>query len=494
MNGAGVDRQAVSNLIAQGRDEEALALLAHAADADSVRGLQADILKRLGRLEEALGLRLAHAEAHPASVPVQHNLAALLGDMGRFPEAEAAVRAAQALGGDAPETWLILARALQGQNRYDEADAAYRAVLARRPVQQDAIKELCQLIWMRTGDLEQARVPVEAAIAAAPGELSLRMIRSTLMAYAGVPAEQNWRILTNGAPRDRAALEMTAAELIADIDPTRALDHAERAAQLAPKDPAAWLILARCRLVAGQVNEAAGILRQLAPVAPDEQLLWALAATAERAGGKVDPGLRLNDHEASIRGWMLETPAGWPDLKSYLADLATSLRALHTVRTHPVGQSLRHGTQTQVNLERSNDPAIRAFFQVIDAPIRRHIEALGQGSDPLRRRNRGGYRLAGCWSVQLAPNGFHAAHVHRQGWLSSACYIDLPSVVDEGGREGWISFGTPPFACAAVREPLRVEKPEPGKLVLFPSWMWHETLPFSGDETRLTIAFDIVPA
>ncbi|MNJ01564.1 hypothetical protein D3C73_1612360 [compost metagenome] len=65
--------------------------------------------------------------------------------------------------------------------------------------------------------------------------------------------------------------------------------------------------------------------------------------------------------------------------------------------------------------------------------------------------------------------------------------------MDGGGREGWISFGVPPFA-SAVREPLRVEKPEPGKLVLFPSYMWHETLPFSGDETRLTIAFDVVPA
>lgn len=494
MNGAGVDRQAVSNLIAQGRDEEALALLAQAADVDSVRGLQADILKRLGRFEEALVLRLAHAAARPASVPVQHNLAALLGDMGRFPEAEAAARAAQALGGDAPETWLVLARAFQGQNRYDEADAAYRAVLARRPVQQDAIRELCQLIWMRTGDLEQARVPVEAAIAAAQDDVPLRMIRSTLMAYAGVPVEQNWRTLTDGAPSDRAALEMTAAELIADVDPMRALDHAGRAARLVPGDPAVWLILARCRLIAGQVKEAADLLRQLAPVAADEQLLWALTATAERAGAEIDPRLRLNDHQSSIRSWMLETPAGWPDLKSYLADLATSLRALHKVRTHPVGQSLRHGTQTQVNLERSKDPAIRAFFQAIDAPIRRHIEALGQGSDPLRRRNCGGYRLAGCWSVQLAPGGFHAAHIHRQGWLSSACYIDLPTAVDGGGREGWISFGTPPFVCAAVREPLRVEKPEPGKLVLFPSWMWHETIPFPGGDTRLTIAFDVVPA
>ena len=36
-------------------------------------------------------------------------------------------------------------------------------------------------------------------------------------------------------------------------------------------------------------------------------------------------------------------------------------------------------------------------------------------------------------------------------------------------------------------------RPEPGRLVLFPSYMWHGTAPFSGDEDRLTVAFDIMP-
>ena len=36
-------------------------------------------------------------------------------------------------------------------------------------------------------------------------------------------------------------------------------------------------------------------------------------------------------------------------------------------------------------------------------------------------------------------------------------------------------------------------KPEPGMLVLFPSYMWHGTIPFVTGDSRLTIAFDIVP-
>ena len=32
------------------------------------------------------------------------------------------------------------------------------------------------------------------------------------------------------------------------------------------------------------------------------------------------------------------------------------------------------------------------------------------------------------------------------------------------------------------------------RLVLFPSYMWHGTVPFAGDEPRLTVAFDLVRA
>jgi hypothetical protein len=29
--------------------------------------------------------------------------------------------------------------------------------------------------------------------------------------------------------------------------------------------------------------------------------------------------------------------------------------------------------------------------------------------------------------------------------------------------------------------------------VLFPSYVWHGTVPFAGDQPRLTVAFDAVP-
>ncbi len=208
-----------------------------------------------------------------------------------------------------------------------------------------------------------------------------------------------------------------------------------------------------------------------------------------------DPRYReLYDYDTMVRGWTIDTPDGWANLPAYLGDLALALRRENVLRGHPFDQSLRRGSQTLTDLGLSEDPAIKAFFQAIDGPIRRHMEAIGQGSDPLRRRNTGDYRIQGAWSVRLRPTGFHVDHVHQKGWLSSACHIELPPVVGAGGQEGWLKFGEPGVPTVPAQGPEYLVKPEPGRLVLFPSYMWHGTMPFSGIHERLTVAFDVVPA
>jgi tetratricopeptide (TPR) repeat protein len=449
----------------------------------------AALLKSVGRLDIALELRQAGVRDRPASAVAEHNLAAVLGDMGRGAEAETAVRRAFAKGGDAPETWLVLARALSAQSRHEDADAAYREVLARRPGYVEAVRELSQLIWMRTGDRDAALEPVAAALAREPGSAPLKAVRAMAMDYAGDPPAAVLAVLEPDAGSD-PDLALTAAHAALSIDRDRALAHARAAYALRPDIPSA-LKLAEVHLAREEVDPASRLLDAVLAASPFDQSALSLRAVAWRLAG--DPrAADLYDYDAVVRAWTIDTPAGWPTLQAYLADLAPALRRLHGLKTHPVGQSLRHGSQTSAPLTASDDPAIRAFFQAVDGPIRRHLERLGPGEDPLRRRNTGAYRISGAWSVQLRPGGFHAAHVHPGGWLSSACYIDLPQAVEGDDRQGWIGFGGPPFAPNLPHQ--RFEKPEQGKLVLFPSYLWHGTLPFGGDQTRLTIAFDIVPA
>jgi hypothetical protein len=96
--------------------------------------------------------------------------------------------------------------------------------------------------------------------------------------------------------------------------------------------------------------------------------------------------------------------------------------------------------------------------------------------------------------VRLRPNGFHADHVHPEGWLSSAFYVDLPQTMANAvGREGWLMFGQPGVRTEPALGAEHFIEPEPGLLTLFPSYMWHGTVPFSGDRPRLAVAVDILP-
>jgi hypothetical protein len=58
------------------------------------------------------------------------------------------------------------------------------------------------------------------------------------------------------------------------------------------------------------------------------------------------------------------------------------------------------------------------------------------------------------------------------------------------GEEGWLKLGEPQAELGLDLEPFRKIEPKPGRLVLFPSTMWHGTIPFAEGE-RLTVAFDV---
>ena len=176
-------------------------------------------------------------------------------------------------------------------------------------------------------------------------------------------------------------------------------------------------------------------------------------------------------------------------------DRAALHRHLHVDGRAPVDQTLRGGTQTEGNLLARREPEIARLRAVLNDAVAHYIAQLPppDPAHPLLRRPREGFGFAGSWSVRLQGAGFHVNHVHTTGWISSACYLAVPDSLGDGPGDtaGWLAFGAPPAELGLRVEPFHRIAPRPGRLVLFPSTVWHGTEPFAAGE-RLTVAFDVI--
>lgn len=452
---------------------------------------QAQDLKARGRLGEAIALYRQAVSAAPASAAAEHNLAAALGDAGRWAEAEAHINSAFTKGAAAAESWLVLARCLQSRSAFDEAEAAFLLALQRRSTLYEAHVDLAQLRWMRTGDASAAIAGVNRAIQDNPADLRLSLIKVKVLESTGRVDEACalTQALARAQPND-LAISVRASQLAALLgDSATALAHAERATTMAPLDNVAAVALITACLGAGDPARAEAHAAQLARRAPQDQHAIALLATAWRLLG--DARYRtLYDYDALVKTTFLDVPAGWSSLHDYVEDLRRALRGAHALATHPFDQSIRHGSQVS-DILGIDDPAIAVLPKALDRSISRYIADLGRGGDPLRQRNLGGHTFQGMWSIRMQAGGYHVDHVHPNGWISSACYIETPEA--GASHDGWIKFGEPGVRTVPPLLAEHLVEPKPGMLVLFPSYMWHGVIPYSVPGTRLTFAFDLEP-
>jgi hypothetical protein len=248
---------------------------------------------------------------------------------------------------------------------------------------------------------------------------------------------------------------------------------------------------ARHRMRRGEHDRAEALLAQVMLADPADVRGWALRGIAWRLLG--DP-----------REDWLHQQAGLHDLlplrhaERVLPPAIACLHRLHDCSPLPLGQSLRGGTQTRGQLFDRIEPELSALHAAIAATLEDYRAALPahDSSHPLLRHSAANWRISGSWSVRLAGGGdHHTSHIHPQGIVSSALYCLLPECLkgNERNREGWLELGRPPPDLRLDLPPIRVIEPREGHLALFPSTLYHGTLPF-GEGRRMTVAFDVTLA
>jgi tetratricopeptide (TPR) repeat protein len=377
---------------------------------------------------------------------------------------------------------LAAARAAMGES--DRAIADLQATLAAAPAWLYGHEQLAQLIATQ-GRASEATSSLETALERFP------------------TAQPLWETLLNVQLR-RGAYETLAdivarAKAVGVTSPELAIYEGIHSAELNPQakppqlfgelpehvDRALGKWRVRHLLRVGEIAEAVELIdREFERDQTAE--LWAYAATAWRLAG--DPrGEWLEGDEGLIE--VIDLTENLPPLET----VAETLRRLHVAKGEYLDQSVRGGTQTDGPLLSRIDPVIRQLRAAIVGAIERYRDRLlpvDEAHPSLRQRRDRQIRFSGSWSVRLRSGGHHANHVHPLGWISSALYIALPDEVPGESHAGWLALGEPPPELKTGLPPTTYIQPRPGHLVLFPSWMWHGTIPFPAGE-RLTVAFDV---
>ncbi|HWJ06742.1 MAG TPA: tetratricopeptide repeat protein [Steroidobacteraceae bacterium] len=472
--------QAGALLVRDDRDAEAWACMG-AAHAQA--GTTADATRAF---ERALALRPGYGFA-------RYGLATILLRLHRTEAALEHFERAARDGLDTPALARSRAEALFDLGRFDEAERTLDAGVARWPTDLEAHRLLAQLRFTR-GDPAFAR-SLEQAVSNFPTLPALAAALADVLRRAGDPTRSE-AVARSAIARLGTTAGLLAALTLALQDQGRydeALLCATEAHTSAPLDAGLAENVVVLLLALGRAADAWPIIETQRARRPRDQRWLAHLATAARLRGMPEYDA-LYDYARFVRAFELGVPEGWPSLEAFHAELLPALEARHLLQAAPLDQSLRFGTQTARSLLAETHPAIRALLDALLACVEQYRAGLGHDdTHPYLRRNTGPVHMTGCWSVRLRRGGHHVNHVHPEGWISSAYYVQVPAeVADDGLRSGWIKFGEPNVPTPGA-PPAHHVQPRAGRLVLFPSYMWHGTLPIHGDEPRVTVAFDAVP-
>lgn len=177
--------------------------------------------------------------------------------------------------------------------------------------------------------------------------------------------------------------------------------------------------------------------------------------------------------------------------------LATLLHDIeHADIAERVQGMLHYGKQSAGNLFKRPESSFKQLAQLILNEFKAYKNHFSDADCELIRAFPDHLEFTSSWYVKMQQGGHLNPHIHEIGWISGAVYLAMP---ESNGIEGAFEYGThgdnyPILSTKQVADfPTKHTLPNVGDIVLFPSSLFHRTIPFTADSNRICIAFDLKP-
>lgn len=494
-------------------------LLQSYPNAQVVHNLRGASLERLGRFEEAVGSYREALAIEPNIAEIHFNLGVVLSSLGRMDEAVASYRKAIALKRDLAVAHFNLGTALQGQGKLDEAIASYRSAATIEPGFLEAHGNLGTILQQQ-GNLVEAAASYRKALAIQPtargyfnlgtalrgqGKLdeavaSYRKALAIEPDYAGAHNNLGETLRDQGKMDEAVACYKSA--LAIDPDNAQACYDMAEFLHLAGKYDEAIRYFEKsdlwdsgdralyCMYKAGKFDEFSDKLEKALELRHTSPLLATLSTHYAANFGVEDRyNFCRNPMEFVFHSRIeaLTDPNGQL-LKDLLRDIT------HTEIAERKQGRLYYGIQSAGNLLKRPE----ASFQMLASLIRQKIEDYRQHFSAeyceLVKSFPDSLEFSSSWYLKMQKGGHLTSHIHEEGWISGCVYLVVPPRNE--GHDGSIEFSThgDDYPQKHDNFPSRAIDQRVGDIVLFPSSLFHRTIPFNSDEDRICVAFDLKPA
>jgi len=154
---------------------------------------------------------------------------------------------------------------------------------------------------------------------------------------------------------------------------------------------------------------------------------------------------------------------------------------------------LYYGIQSAGNLLQRSEPSFQKLAALLLAKVVAYQKHFSGSQEALIRLFPKDLEFASSWYLRMKQGGHLTGHIHEEGWISGCVYLQLPDKLNQ--HQGSFEYGVDGDDYPRLHDnfPNRIVDQQVGDLVLFPSSLFHRTIPFHSEQERICIAFDIKP-
>ena len=152
---------------------------------------------------------------------------------------------------------------------------------------------------------------------------------------------------------------------------------------------------------------------------------------------------------------------------------------------------LNNGQQTAGNLFSIEGDFIDEMKNVIHSELEKYRFHFKNSEEGLIRSWPDAYRING-WLVSMKSGGKLSAHMHDYGWLSGSIYINVPPKLKTDSGNLVVCIDDEEHETTKNANQKKIIDVVTGNLCLFPSSLYHYTIPFESEEDRIVLAFDVI--